>query len=163
MPPRCLIVDDNASFLAASSALLQRQGMSVLGMATTTSEALQLTAELRPDVVLVDIDLGTESGFDLARQIGDGTAGTGPVVILISTHLEDDFSDLIADSPALGFLAKQELSRRAIEQLLDGPATARAGWRRAAVDHIFDIQEAILASRSCETHEDDGEEWEQAS
>ncbi|HEY8755509.1 MAG TPA: response regulator [Candidatus Dormibacteraeota bacterium] len=127
MPPSCLIIDDNASFLDASRALLQGQGMSVIGMATTASEGLQLTADLRPDVVLIDIDLGAESGFELARKIADGTATSAPAVILISTHLEVDFADLIAESPALGFVAKQQLSKRAIEELLDRSPNATRG------------------------------------
>ncbi len=101
--------------------------MSVIGMATTASEGLQLTADLRPDVVLIDIDLGAESGFELARKIADGTAASAPAVILISTHLEVDFADLIAESPALGFVAKQQLSKRTIEELLDRSPNATRG------------------------------------
>lgn len=101
--------------------------MSVIGMATTASEGLQLTADLRPDVVLIDIDLGAESGFELARKIADRTATSVPAVILISTHLEVDFADLIAESPALGFVAKQQLSKRTIEELLDRSPNATRG------------------------------------
>lgn len=113
---RCLIVDDNARFLAAASELLEREGIDVVGVASKTTEALQRTEELRPDLTLIDIDLGAESGFDIARQLaGDGA----PPVILISTYAERDFVDLIAASPAIGFLAKSELSARAIHALLE--------------------------------------------
>lgn len=116
---RCLIVDDNASFLEASRSLLERQGASVVGVAANGSEALQRARELRPDVILVDIDLGEESGFAVARQLTDQAAPEPRDVILISTHPADDFVDLVAQSPALGFIPKSELSLTAIASLLD--------------------------------------------
>ena len=115
---RVLIVDDNPSFLDAARVLLERQGLGVAGVAMTTSEALQQTTDLRPDVVLVDISLGRESGFELAQRL---VAGEGrPPVILISTHAESDFADLIAQSPARGFLPKLDLSADGIRRILDG-------------------------------------------
>jgi DNA-binding NarL/FixJ family response regulator len=67
MPLRCLIVDDNAQFMEASRILLEGQGVSVVGVAMTAAEGLRGAEELQPDVVLVDINLGADSGFDLAR------------------------------------------------------------------------------------------------
>src|SRR5258705_13147975 len=67
MPLRCLLVDDNEAFLEAAGGLLEREGLTVAGVASSTAEALQQARRLRPDVVLVDIGLGDESGFDLAR------------------------------------------------------------------------------------------------
>ncbi len=112
---RCVIVDDNPSVLIAARGLLEREGIGVVGVATNTAEALRVVEDLRPDVVLVDIDLGGESGFDLARQL-DGAS-----VILISTHAERDYADLIEASPAVGFLAKSELSASAIRAVLNAP------------------------------------------
>ena len=68
--------------------------------------------------MLVDIVLGSESGFDLARRLTAATGPPGAAVILISTHSEEDFADLIAASPAIGFLPKWKLSARSIEGLL---------------------------------------------
>jgi len=116
---RCLIVDDNASFLGASRSLLERQGLSVVGVASTGAEGVQLAAELAPDVILLDIDLGEESGFTVARQLAGVDGAATFAVILISTHPEDDFAELVAESPAVGFIAKSDLSVAAIEQLLD--------------------------------------------
>jgi DNA-binding NarL/FixJ family response regulator len=118
MPNRLLIVDDNPAFLEAATGLLEREGLTVAGVASSGAEALRLSLELQPDVALVDISLGRESGLDLARRLVDGD---GPIVILISTHSEADFADLIAESPALGFVPKSELSARAIRRLLDSP------------------------------------------
>jgi CheY-like chemotaxis protein len=118
MAMRCLIVDDSGPFLKAARALLESEGVAVVGVASTSAEALRQSAELRPDVTLVDIDLGGESGFDLARRlVEDGGRASSPV-ILISTHAEEDLADLIAESPALGFLSKSELSTAAIHDLL---------------------------------------------
>jgi CheY-like chemotaxis protein len=113
---RCLIVDDNPQFQAAAYDLLEREGVSVVGVASTTAEALERVAALQPDVTLVDVDLGEDSGFELARRLA-ARSGARPVV-LISTHAEEDLIELIAGSPAVGFLTKGELSRRAICGLL---------------------------------------------
>jgi DNA-binding NarL/FixJ family response regulator len=115
---RCLIVDDNASFLAASRAVLHRQGVSVVGVASTVAEGLLRAEELTPDLILVDIDLGEESGFELARQLACRFHVSPADIIFISAHPEDDFADLIGESPALGFVSKSDLSRSAIEVVL---------------------------------------------
>jgi DNA-binding NarL/FixJ family response regulator len=75
---------------------------------------------LRPDVALVDISLGEESGLDLARRLAEDRRGDDPVIVLISTQAEDDVVDLIAGSAAAGFLPKAELSASAIRQIVDG-------------------------------------------
>jgi CheY-like chemotaxis protein len=115
---RCLIVDDSPRFLYAARGLLERQGITVVGVTANGAEALRRAQELRPDVTLVDIDLGGESGFEVARRLhGDGDAALSRV-ILVSTHAEEDYVDLIAASPAIGFLAKTDLSGSAIRDLL---------------------------------------------
>jgi DNA-binding NarL/FixJ family response regulator len=121
MTVRCLIVDDSPRFLAAARGLLERQGMTIVGVASTSAEALERVQELRPDVTLVDIDLGGESGLELARRL-HRQAGAAPArVILVSTHAEEDYAELIAASPAVGFLSKSTLSAGAIHDLLSGP------------------------------------------
>jgi DNA-binding NarL/FixJ family response regulator len=111
---RCLIVDDNESFLDAARVLLAREGVDVVGVAMTSSEAIRLVGELAPDVVLVDVVLGDESGFDLARRLEPA----GSKVVLISTHAEADIQDLIHGSGVLGFVPKSELSALAVKRLL---------------------------------------------
>ena len=112
----CLIVDDSVAFLRAAERLLERQGLTIAGVASTAAEALERARELRPDVVLVDIVLGDASGFDVARRLA-AEDDEHPTVILVSTHAESDFADLIAETPAAGFLAKGELSADAIRRL----------------------------------------------
>ena len=82
------------------------------GSRPRSPKRVRLASPLRPDVSLVDIDLGDESGFDLARRLGR-PGGRPHGVILISAYPERDFADMIADSPALGFLPKPELSAAA--------------------------------------------------
>jgi CheY-like chemotaxis protein len=119
---RCLIVDDSPHFLTAARSLLERQGVAVIGVASTAADALRRVEDLQPDVTLVDIDLGGESGFEVARRLQDAPGGMQGPVIMISTHSEQDYADLIAASPAIGFLAKSALSAGAIRDLLSEPA-----------------------------------------
>ena len=123
MPVRCLIVDDNHDFLRAASELLEHDGINVVGLASTGAQAYRACRELKPDVALVDVELGAETGFEVTRQLV-GQAGSQQLrVILISTYSEEDFEDMIADSPAVSFLPKTGISGTAIRSIL-----ARAGW-----------------------------------
>jgi CheY-like chemotaxis protein len=115
---RCLLVDDSDAFLKAASDLLQREGLTVVGVASNSAEALRQARALRPDVILVDIGLGDESGFDLARLLAQDEEGGSAEVILISARAETDYAELIAESPAAGFLVKSELSAQAISRIL---------------------------------------------
>jgi DNA-binding NarL/FixJ family response regulator len=116
MSRRCLIVDDNAGYLSEARNLLQRQGMRVVGVASTSTDALAIAASVRPDVALVDVDLGAESGLEVALAL---SMSDDPVpVILISAYSEKDLRELLDDSPAVGFLPKSVLSRAAIDGLL---------------------------------------------
>jgi CheY-like chemotaxis protein len=119
MTLRALIVDDNAEFLGAARALLEREGIAVAALASTIAEALEQVEQVRPDVALVDIGLGTESGFDLAERFAAGTqGGHRPRVVLISTYGAQDVAELVEASPAIGFLSKSDLSGAAIRALV---------------------------------------------
>jgi len=124
MPLRCVIVDDNLGFLHAARLLLEQEGLQVVGVATSGDEALRVVAELRPDVTLLDIDLGGESGFDVARRLADERDPGAGRLILISTHSEEDLVDLIKESPAIGFLGKPSLSATTIRGLLENSGSA---------------------------------------
>jgi DNA-binding NarL/FixJ family response regulator len=124
MALRCFIVDDSPQFLEAARALLQREGLSVVGVASTTADAVRGVQDLEPDVMLIDVNLGNESGLDLARRIQDETGLDSSRVILISTRTEDDLADLITAAPAAAFLPKMRLSAGAIHEILgDAPGT----------------------------------------
>lgn len=119
-PLRCLIVDDSPRFGEEARALLEHEGVSVVGVAGSGDEAVRLAEALRPDLALVDISLGEESGFDVARRLVDDTSIESPAVIFVSTYDEREFGARIAASPALGFIAKTELSAARIRKLLGG-------------------------------------------
>jgi CheY-like chemotaxis protein len=114
-----LIVDDNWVFLEAARDRLEREGLRVVGVAATSAEALQRAEDLRPEVVLVDVMLGGESGFELARRMSAHHRDR-MTVILISTYSAADFAAPIAESPATGFLPKRELSAYAIRRMVHG-------------------------------------------
>ena len=125
MPISCLIVDDNEHFLRAAQVLLEREGLVVMGVTSTSDEAVRQVETLHPDVVLVDIFLGEESGLDLTKRlVQDGVVHEAPV-ILISTHSQADLEDLITASPAAGFLPKAELSASAIRGIVDRGSAAK--------------------------------------
>jgi CheY-like chemotaxis protein len=115
---RCFMVDDSQDYLDAAGSVLTSEGVEVVGTAGTSYEALERVGRLRPDVVLVDINLGTESGFALARALNEAPASARTPVILISTHAEDDYAELIEASPAVGFLSKSSVSLGGIRRLL---------------------------------------------
>ena len=115
---RCLIVDDNPRFGDEARSLLEHEGVSVVGIAASGDEAVRLANTLGPDLALVDISLGAESGFDVARRLVDSSSGEPPAVIFVSTYDESEFSGRIEVSTALGFIPKTELSSERIRQLL---------------------------------------------
>jgi CheY-like chemotaxis protein len=121
MELRCLIVDDSPHFLAAAQGLLEREGLLVVAVATNGDDAVRRATELGPNVTLVDIDLGGESGFDVVRRLSRETDLAPSTVILVSTHAEEDYAELISASPVAGFLPKTRLSAAAVRGLLGLP------------------------------------------
>jgi CheY-like chemotaxis protein len=115
---RSVLVDDSAPFLDAASKLLEREGIAVVGVASTVDEALARVRELEPDVTIVDIHLNGESGFDLAWRLAAASDEAPTSTILTSTHAEADLADLIAVTPVLGFIAKSDLSAESIRDVL---------------------------------------------
>jgi CheY-like chemotaxis protein len=113
---RILIVDDSHRFLTAARGVLEHDGIDVVAVASTSAEAIPLARQLRPDGILVDVDLGDESGLDLARALAASEAAAP--VVLISAYSESELEDLIAASPAIGFLSKSDLSASALRSLI---------------------------------------------
>ena len=116
---RCLMIDDNPQFLDAARRLLEQGGITVVGIGASGEEAVRLAGELRPDVTLVDIELGGENGVAITRHLAQLETAPAGKLILISTHAEDEFAELIESSPAIGFLPKATLSARAVYALTD--------------------------------------------
>jgi two-component system, NarL family, nitrate/nitrite response regulator NarL len=116
---RCLIVDDSERFLDVARSSLDRDGIEVVGTATTSATALEQAGKLRPDVVLVDLGLGSESGVDLARQLVEDYPYLASRVVLVSTQAEEDVADLIRASAAVGFISKRALSPTTVRRLVE--------------------------------------------
>jgi CheY-like chemotaxis protein len=114
---RVLIVDDNVEFLATARLLLEHEGMVVVDIATTGAEALHRAEEHGPDVILVDVELGEESGFDVVKQLANVPVLSSSMV-LVSAHEREDLLELLDTSPAIGFLAKSELNAQRIIELV---------------------------------------------
>lgn len=120
---RCMIVDDNVAFLHAMRSMLEHDGASVVAMAANGRDAVERAAGCRPDVVLIDVRLGVESGYDVAHRIearAVATADWRPAIILLSTHPEDELADRIAANPSYGFLDKTMVSVTRVRELLFG-------------------------------------------
>ena len=111
-----LIVDDHPSFRAGARMLLQADGFDVVGVAEDGVAALAAIAELRPDVVLLDVQLPDMDGFEIAARLTAN--GDGPAVIIVSSRDSSDFGSLVASSGARGFIPKAELSGARIAALL---------------------------------------------
>ena len=118
-PLTCLIVDDSPEFLEAAKRLLADDGVIVLGTAATADQAVDEALARHPDVALIDVALGTESGVGVAQRLADLPQG-GPPVILISAESQAELAELVDASGAVGFVSKTDLSGDAIRSLLAG-------------------------------------------
>jgi CheY-like chemotaxis protein len=118
VPLTVIVVDDSEAFRNVACTLLEKQGLKVLGRAASGAQALRLASELNPQVILVDVMLGEESGLELTRRLYEQAGADAPPIILISTHSEHDVAELVADSPAVGFLTKSELGADSIRRIL---------------------------------------------
>jgi DNA-binding NarL/FixJ family response regulator len=116
-PLTCLIVDDSPEFLVAARQLLADDAITVVGVAATSEQAVSEASALRPDVALVDVNLGDESGVDVAYRLS-GLPGGGPAVVLISAETGIELAELVQASDALGFVSKTDLSGDEIRRLL---------------------------------------------
>jgi DNA-binding NarL/FixJ family response regulator len=108
VPIRVLIVDDHAPFRALARQLLTVDGFDVVGEASDGAEALAAVRDLRPDVVVLDVQLPDVDGFGVAEAL-TGTA-LAPRIVLISSRDRADYGRRVTESAADGFIAKAELS-----------------------------------------------------
>jgi DNA-binding NarL/FixJ family response regulator len=111
-----LIVDDHDGFRAQARALFVAAGFEVVGEAGDGVSGIRATRNLRPDVVLLDVQLPDISGFDVAERIREQPEP--PAVVLISSRDASDYGARVERSGALGFISKAELSAGALRAML---------------------------------------------
>jgi DNA-binding NarL/FixJ family response regulator len=116
MPPTVLIVDDHPTFRLTARALLESEGFEIVGEAEDGESAVEEVRRLRPEVVLLDVQLPGIDGFEVARRLTSN--GSAPAVVLTSSRDACDFGPLVQLSGARGFVAKAELSGAALNALL---------------------------------------------
>lgn len=112
-----LIVDDHPSFRASARAILEAGGFDVVGEAADGATALREVERLRPDVILLDVQLPDMTGFDVCRLLA-GINGAEPAIVLVSSRDRTDYGELVDSSCARGFVPKAELSGEAISTLV---------------------------------------------
>lgn len=116
MRPSVLIVDDHEGFRTSARALLELQGFDVVGTVEDGPAALAAAARLRPDVVLVDVQLAGMDGFEVAERLAESEGA--PRVVLVSSRRRSAYEQRLPGAPVLGFLGKHELSGAALAALL---------------------------------------------
>ena len=116
MRPSVLIVDDHDDFRASARALLELQGFEVVADVGDGEAALEAAARLRPDVVLLDVQLPGEDGFEVAGRLA--ATADPPRVVLVSSRRRGAYEAQLTDAPVAGFLGKHELSGTALAALL---------------------------------------------
>lgn len=117
MAPSVLIVDDDPCFRMIAREMLSTGGFEVLGEAGSGAEALSAVDDLRPEVVLLDVQLSDGDGFSIARLLTNGEGG--PRVVLCSVRAAQDYSLSPERCGAAGFLTKSALSAQAVRRLVD--------------------------------------------
>jgi DNA-binding NarL/FixJ family response regulator len=117
-----LLVDDHDGFRSTARALLEGDGYEVIGDTADGFSALDAARRLRPDVVLLDVQLPDIDGFEVTRRLQRG--GDTPAVVLISSRDRVDLASRLDRSAAKGFISKGDLSAATLSAVLDGERPA---------------------------------------
>jgi CheY-like chemotaxis protein len=116
MACKVLVVDDHPEFRALARAVLEADGFEVVGEADDGAAAVACASDLRPDIVLLDVQLPDVDGFEVARRLRSGK--DPPLVILTSSRSRSSYRRRLAESGAPAFVAKSELSGAALARLI---------------------------------------------
>ena len=111
-----LLVDDSESFRRSARFLLEDDGFEVVGEARDGASAVAEAERLRPALVVLDVQLGPDDGFDIAERLA--ARSDAPAVVMISTRAASDYADRLATTPARGFIAKSDLSGERLAALV---------------------------------------------
>lgn len=116
MRPTVLIVDDHAEFRASAAELLEADGFDVVGAAGDAARAVELALSLRPQIVLLDVQLPDGDGFAVAARLA--RAAQPPQVVLISGREAAAYGRRVAGASVRGFIAKRDLTGAAVAALV---------------------------------------------
>src|SRR5690242_7067351 len=119
MATAVLIVDDHAGFRSTARVLLESEGYEVVGEAEDGETAVTRALELRPDMILLDVQLPDMDGFEVASRVCAATNGAGPAIVLTSSRDASDFGSTVSYCGAMGFVPKADLSGAAIAAILE--------------------------------------------
>ena len=117
---RMLVVDDHGPFRRIARMLFDGDGFDVVGESADGRSAIADVERLRPDVMLLDVQLPDLSGFDVAQEVTDRWDPDGPTIVLMSTREGSDYGGRLDTATAAGFLTKAELSPPALHRLVGG-------------------------------------------
>jgi DNA-binding NarL/FixJ family response regulator len=112
-----LIVDDHPSFRGMARAILESEGFDVVGEAADGASAIEAAKALKPNIILLDVQLPDIDGFQVASQLTQN--GSSPAIVMTSSRDACDFGSLVKQSGARGFIPKAELSAKALSDLLE--------------------------------------------
>jgi len=116
---RVVIVDDQAPFREAARAVLEAMvGFAVVGSAETGEEGLALARSLRPDLVLLDVNLPGLTGVEVSRLLTDQEFAAN--VVLVSTYDVSEWGEEVSQCGAVGYLRKSDFGADRLLELLDG-------------------------------------------
>lgn len=116
MEPTAVIIDDHAGFRAQAAELLRASGYEVVGLCPDGRSAVAAIAALRPDVVLLDVQLPDIDGFSLIAQLD--AVSDGATIVLTSTREAADYGGRVGRSGAAGFISKAELSAKSLANVI---------------------------------------------
>jgi DNA-binding NarL/FixJ family response regulator len=122
-----LVVDDHAGFRRFARAFLQSEGFDVVGEAADGQGAIEAASALRPDAILLDVQLPDLDGFEVTRRVLESAHGGAPAVVLVSSREANDYGERVGTSGARGFLPKAELSSATLHALIGDGTTRSAG------------------------------------
>jgi len=109
-----LIVDDHEVFRSSARALLEAAGYEVVGEAADAAGAIAEARRIRPDAILLDIQLPDRDGFAVCAELG----ADGPAIVLISSRQAVDYGSRLRDGISRGFIHKPDLCRATLAALL---------------------------------------------
>jgi two-component system nitrate/nitrite response regulator NarL len=118
VPQTVVVVDDHAGFRVHAAEMLEAAGFAVVGSCADGRSALAAITDLRPDVVLLDVQMPDLDGFAVLARLDAAARGR---VVLVSTREQSDYGNRVRDSGAAGFITKGDLSPATVARAVPGP------------------------------------------